>query len=69
MRTNLRRPEAFALLSAVVGVALSAVLAQTRVLAFASFQMMSLAFLGADLGVYILMKAGVIRMPGVRQAH
>ena len=66
MRANIRGAEAFTLYSAVIGVALAALLAQTRVLAFGSFRTMVFAFLGADLGVYILMKTGVIKTPGGR---
>ena len=66
MRANIRGAEAITLFSAIVGVALAAVLAQTRVLAFGSFETMALAFLAADFGVYILMKKGVIKTPGGR---
>ncbi|MEO8576378.1 MAG: hypothetical protein ABI556_06755 [Gemmatimonadales bacterium] len=64
MSANIRKPEVFMLFSAVFGIALAAVLAQTRVLAFGSFQMMAIAFVVADLAVYALMKLGVIKMPG-----
>lgn len=63
MSANIRNPEAFMLFSAVFGVALAAVLAQTKVLAFGSFQMMAIAFIVADLAVYALVKLGVIKTP------
>lgn len=64
MPGNIRNAEALTLFSAVFGIALAALLAQTRVLAFGSFQMMALVFLGADLALYVLMKTGVIKAPG-----
>ena len=66
MPLNIRSAEGFALFSAVFGVALAALLAQTRVLAFGSFQMMAFTLLGADAVLYVLMKLGVIRTPGGR---
>lgn len=65
MRDRLRNssPEVFALYSAVVGIALAALLAQTRVLAFGSFQMMLATFLVADLGLYAMMKLRLIKSP------
>ena len=64
MSANIRSPEVFVLVSALIGIVLAALLAQTRVLAFGSFQMMAIAFVVADLAVYILMKVGVIKAPG-----
>lgn len=66
MSLNIRSPEAFMFVSALIGIALAALLAQTRVLAFGSFQMMAIAFVVADLAVYVLMKLGVIKAPGRR---
>ena len=59
-----KTPEGFCVLSAVSGVFLAALLAQTRVLAFASFQAMTLMFLSTDAALYISMKLGIIRSPG-----
>ncbi|HEX2722089.1 MAG TPA: hypothetical protein VHM24_04170 [Gemmatimonadaceae bacterium] len=59
--------EMFTLYSAVAGIALAALLAQTRVFAFASFQVMALCLLAADVCLYVLMKAGIIRTPGSRR--
>ena len=56
--------EGFAVTSAIVGVMLAALLAQTKVLAFGSFRMMAVVFVAADLLTYIIMKAGIIRSPG-----
>jgi hypothetical protein len=64
MSLNIRSAEGFALFSAVFGIALAALLAQTRVLAFGSFQTMALTLLGADALLYILMRLGVIKTPG-----
>ncbi len=58
--------EAFTLFSAIAGVALAALLAQTRVFAFGSFQVMAVCMLGADAGLYILMKLGLVKVPGSR---
>jgi len=55
--------EGFALYSAVVGVLIAALLAQTQMLAFGSFRMMVAVFLVADLMTYLTMKAGIIRSP------
>ena len=55
--------EGFAITSAIVGVMLAALLAQTRVLAFGSFRMMAAIFVAADLFTYIIMKAGIIKSP------
>ena len=66
MSLNIRSPEAFMLVSALIGIVLAALLAQTRVLAFGSFQVMAIAFIVADLAVYVLMKLGVIKAPGRR---
>jgi uncharacterized membrane protein affecting hemolysin expression len=64
MSANIRSPEIFMLVSAVIGIVLAALLAQTRLLAFGSFPMMAIAFVVADLAVYVLMKVGVIKLPG-----
>ncbi|HUQ48201.1 MAG TPA: hypothetical protein VM053_08165 [Gemmatimonadaceae bacterium] len=56
--------EGFALMSAIVGVMLAALLAQTQVLAFGSFRMMAAVFVAADLLTYFCMKAGIIKSPG-----
>lgn len=62
---NFRKtPEGFALMSAIVGVLLAALLAQTHVLAFGSFAMMAIVFLVADLVTYVTMKIGLIKSPG-----
>lgn len=65
MREKLRNlsPEAFTLFSALVGIALAAALALTRVLAFGSFRMMVAVFLVTDLAVYVMMKVGIIKSP------
>jgi hypothetical protein len=55
--------EGFFISSAIFGVMLAALLAQTRVLAFGSFKMMIVVFLAADIIGYITMKAGFIRSP------
>ncbi len=55
--------EGFAITSAIVGVMLAALLAQTKVLAFGSFRMMATVFVAADLLTYITMKAGFIKSP------
>lgn len=55
--------EAFAITSAIVGVMLAALLAQTEVLAFGSFRMMAVVFVIADVLTYIVMKAGIIKSP------
>lgn len=59
-------PEIFALYSALIGIALAAILAQTRIFAFGSFPMMLVSFLVADLGLYALMKLRFIKSPGDR---
>ena len=56
--------EGFAVTSAIVGVMLAALLAQTNILAFGPFRMMAAVFLIADLLTYIIMKAGIIKSPG-----
>ncbi len=53
----------FAIYSAILGVLLAALLAQTHVLAFGSFRMMVATFLITDLMMYITMKLGIIRSP------
>lgn len=58
-----RSAEGFAVTSAIVGVMLAALLAQTKVLAFGSFRMMAAVFLAADLLTYISMKVGIIKSP------
>ena len=64
---NFRRSAGgFAIYSAVVGVLLAALLAQTHVLAFGSFRTMALIFLSTDLMLYIVMKLGLIKAPGER---
>jgi hypothetical protein len=55
--------EGFLVSSAVLGVMLAALLAQTRVLAFGSFKMMVIVFLVADIISYITMKTGLVRSP------
>jgi len=55
--------EGFFISSAVFGVLLAALLAQTRVLAFGSFRMMVIVFLIADVISYITMKTGLMRSP------
>jgi hypothetical protein len=55
--------EGFFISSAVLGVMLSALLSQTRVLAFGSFRMMVIVFLVADIISYITMKTGLMRSP------
>jgi hypothetical protein len=55
--------EGFALTSAIFGVLLAALLAQTKVLAFGSFRMMAAVFIAADLLTYVIMKAGIIKSP------
>lgn len=56
--------EGFAVTSAIVGVMLAALLAQTEILAFGSFRMMAAVFVVADLLTYIVMKTGIIKSPG-----
>ena len=56
--------EGFAVTSAIVGVMLAALLAQTKFLAFGSFRMMAAVFVAADLLTYICMKVGIIKSPG-----
>ena len=56
--------EGFAVTSAIVGVMLAALLAQTEILAFGSFRMMAAVFVAADVLTYIIMKLGVIKSPG-----
>lgn len=65
MRDRIRKvsPEIFALYSALIGIALAAVLAQTRIFAFGSFQMMLVSFLVADIGLYAMMKLRLIKAP------
>lgn len=64
---NFRRSvEGFAIYSAIVGILLAALLAQTRVLAFGSFRTMVLIFLSTDLMLYISMKLGIIKLPAGR---
>jgi hypothetical protein len=58
-----RSAEGFFISSAVFGVLLAALLAQTHVLAFGSFAMMAIVFLVADLIGYIMMKLGLMRSP------
>jgi len=55
--------EGFAVTSAIVGVMLAALLAQTKILAFGSFRMMAVVFVAADLLTYIIMKMGIIKSP------
>ena len=55
--------EGFALTSAIVGVMLAALLAQTQVLAFGSFRRMAVVFIIADILTYIIMKMGIIKSP------
>lgn len=62
-RTFRTSAEGFALASAIFGVMLAALLAQTKVLAFGSFRMMAAVFIIADVLTYILMKAGIIKSP------
>ena len=62
-RTFRTSAEGFAITSAIVGVMLAALLAQTRVLAFGTFRMMAAVLIIADLMTYITMKAGIIRSP------
>jgi len=66
MPLSIRSAEGFAFVSAVLGIALAALLSQTRVLAFGSFQTMAFVLLGADALLYLLMKLGVIKTPGGR---
>jgi hypothetical protein len=56
--------EGFAVTSAIVGLMLAALLAQTKVLAFGSFRLMAIVFVVADLLTYLTMKAGIIKSPG-----
>lgn len=56
--------EGFGVTSAIVGVMLAALLAQTEILAFGSFRMMAAVFVVADLLTYIVMKTGIIKSPG-----
>ena len=62
-RTFRTSAEGFAVTSAIVGVMLAALLAQTKVLAFGSFRIMAAVFVAADLLTYIIMKAGIIKSP------
>jgi hypothetical protein len=62
-RTFRTSAEGFAVTSAIVGVMLAALLAQTKVLAFGSFRMMATVFVAADLLTYITMKAGIVKSP------
>lgn len=55
--------EGFFVSSAIFGVMLAALLAQTHVLAFGTFKMMVMVFLVADVIGYITMKAGLMRSP------
>ena len=55
--------EGFVITSAILGVMLAALLAQTRVLAFGSFRMMATVFIVADILTYIIMKMGIIKSP------
>jgi hypothetical protein len=55
--------EGFFVSSAIFGVMLAALLAQTRVLAFGSFRMMVFVFLVADVIGYITMKTDLMRSP------
>lgn len=59
--------EGFALCSALMGIALAAILAQTRIFAFGSFRAMLVSFLVADLGLYALMKLRFIKAPRDRR--
>ncbi len=63
-RTFRKSAEGFALTSAVFGVLLAALLAQTRLMVFGSFKMMAAVFVSADVFVYLLMKSGIINSPG-----
>jgi uncharacterized membrane protein len=55
--------EGFLISSAILGVLMAALLAQTHVLAFGSFRMMIIVFLVADVIGYITMKTGLMRSP------
>ena len=66
MRSFRSSAEGFAISSAVFGVLLAALLAQTKVLAFATFTRMAIILVIADVGVYLMMKAGLIRSPASR---
>jgi uncharacterized protein YebE (UPF0316 family) len=55
--------EGFAVASAVIGVMLAALLAQTKVLAFGSFRMMAAVLVAVDLVVYIVMKMKILKSP------
>ena len=55
--------EGFFVSSAILGVMLAALLAQTHVLAFGSFRMMVMVFFIADVIGYITMKTGLVRSP------
>jgi hypothetical protein len=55
--------EGFFVSSAIFGVMLAALLAQTHVLAFGSFRMMTLVFIVTDVLTYITMKIGILRAP------
>lgn len=64
MNTGFRSSaEGFMISSAILGVMLAALLAQTHLLAFASFKQMVIVFLIADVMTYITMKVGLIRSP------
>lgn len=71
MRDRIRNasPEVFALCSALLGIAMAAVLAQTPLFAFGSFRKMLVSFLVADLALYILMKLRFIKAPRDRGQH
>jgi hypothetical protein len=55
--------ERYLISSAVLGVMLAALLAQTHVLAFGSFRLMAIVFLVADAIGYVTMKTGLMRSP------
>ena len=56
-----KSPEAFALVSATVGVLLAAILTLVPFLAFGTFWRMAGILIAADLVVYVAMKLGLLK--------
>jgi hypothetical protein len=57
-----RSPEAFAIVSVVIGVLLAAILTLVPTVAFGTFRQMAAILVAADLTVYIAMKLGWLKM-------
>jgi len=62
-----KSPETFALVSALTGVLLAAILTRVPSLAFGTFWHMAFILIAADLTIYVAMKLGWLKMRGGTQ--